>query len=67
MYLIFVKTNNRSWNVNLSGPFTSKEEALVCVKQLDKKLNGKLGEKVYKFSIQYIHTGPLEENIVTLD
>jgi hypothetical protein len=68
MYTIFVKTNNRSWNVNLSGPFKTKEEALETVKKLHNRLNTlNIGAPRYKFAVQYIDTASLDENVVAID
>lgn len=68
MYAIFVKSNNRGWSINLSGPFKTEEEALVCVKQLHNKLNvATIGSPRYKFAVHYIDTATLDENIVAID
>jgi hypothetical protein len=65
MYAIFVKSNNRSWTVNLSGPFKTKEEALDAAKKLHNKLNTlNIGAPRYKFAVQYIDTTTLDENII---
>ena len=67
MFIILVKTNNRSWSVNMSGPFKIKKDAVEAVKALDKKLNGKGPVKVYQFHITYVDEAEADQDLVPLD
>jgi hypothetical protein len=72
MYIILVKTHNKPWSINMSGPFDTRKEGIEAAKKLHEKLN--ITHKrldynnnpiVYQFSVQHIDKDEANGNIVS--